>query len=409
MSSRSTDSVPTNAWPVDEPDVSIDFAEYSEDADHTGETATTRSQPEVAAEAVSEVPTWFRPKTPATAPLPDEIESESRQVQIAAPTKRSKGPKRGKSRNRAASGPQLIEVTNNDSSGQAVGAGTQLLQQISRSLGVNRFDKSVAAIEADGDSRVFDLFKAWLLSREFRSYYASIAVHAVLLLVLSVVILEQLDDNDAITTIITDSNNLPFEFDEIMDLKMAAAGGAEQTQLPQLQQLPVDPTKSLLQSRVAASVAQLAGDDDGQNGEAGSGLMFRLPTGGKAVTKGSFTAWTVPKDPEPGEDYKIVIVLKLPESSRRYRIRDLTGKVVGTDGFELEIPFERFRGTYGTRVPKLGKLSFPSRNDFVRPVDGKVQIVVDVPAAGARSTRVRDRIEVASKMLKEDQTLEIEF
>lgn len=124
------------------------------------------------------------------------------------------------------------------------------------------------------------------------------------------------------------------------------------------------------------------------NGD-GKGLPFHMPGGGgKVVTKGSFTAWTVPEDPEPGQNYIIVIQFKVPDNVRNKIPRaDLVGSmVVGTDGYRQMIP----GNTHG-----------------YLPGDGKVvQLAVSVPGAGRL---VRDTITVKSKMLKEEQVLTIEF
>ncbi|MCC7419996.1 MAG: hypothetical protein IT428_06945 [Planctomycetaceae bacterium] len=121
----------------------------------------------------------------------------------------------------------------------------------------------------------------------------------------------------------------------------------------------------------------------------GKGLPFAMPgSGGKVTMKGSFTAWTVPEDPKPEEDYTIVIQIKLPPGVKKIPKRDLEGSIVeGTDKYRLHIPTPRMP----TFLPVSGEFA---------------QLVVPVP--GARSL-VRDRITVKSRMLKEIQTLEIEF
>ena len=109
-----------------------------------------------------------------------------------------------------------------------------------------------------------------------------------------------------------------------------------------------------------------------------------MPTGGKAVTKGSFTAWTVPKDPKPGQDYKIVIQIKVPETVKRYRIADLSGRVIGTDKYTLDIPYENQFNRYGTKIQKSlrsDKLEFVKRGDYARIVDSQVQVIVNVEGA----------------------------
>jgi hypothetical protein len=245
----------------------------------------------------------------------------------------------------------------------------------------------------------------WLRGAAAESYGASLIVHAILLFCMSLYIFRLQDENSAVSLVASESNNLPLEFEEIVALQLDTAGNADKTELPQNQTLPlqIDP---LLASDVAVDLAQYAGSGDGQDGDDSSGMLFAMPSGGQVVSAGSFSAWTVPKDPGPGEDYKIVIMVKVPSKRTVYPISDLSGVVIGTDGFRLEIPFGRFRERYGTRITRLNQLVFPRRSDRVRVVDGSVQIVVDIPGA---TRLVKDTIEVKSRMLDEDQTLEIEF
>ncbi len=245
----------------------------------------------------------------------------------------------------------------------------------------------------------------WLRGVAAESYGASLIVHTILLFCMSLYIFKLHDDNEAVSLVASEANSLPMEFDEIVALQLDTAGNADETELPQNQTVPfqADP---LATSDAAIDLAKYAGSGDGQDGEDSSGMLFAMPSGGQVVSAGSFTAWTVPKDPGPGEDYKIVIMVKVPEKRTLYPIGDLSGEVIGTDGFTLEIPFGKFRDRYGTRIQRRGLLVFPRRNDRVRVVDGNVQIVVDIPGA---SRLVKDTIEVKSRMLKEDQTLEIEF
>ena len=127
--------------------------------------------------------------------------------------------------------------------------------------------------------------------------------------------------------------------------------------------------------------------------------------GGKAVQKGSFTAWTVPADPEPREDYVIVIRIKLPKGTRTYRISDLSGKVIGTDTYEQEITYDRKRPD-AVMAEKRGRLSPVKLTDRLTVVDDHVQIMVKVQGA---ASLVEDTIVVRSKRLDEDQNIKIVF
>jgi hypothetical protein len=110
---------------------------------------------------------------------------------------------------------------------------------------------------------------------------------------------------------------------------------------------------------------------------------------GKVARKGSFAAWTVPRDPNPGQNYVIVIQIQLPADIKKLPKKDLLGStVVGTDGFRLEIP-----------PPGSSRGYLPGN-------DKEVQMVVLVPGA---AQLVRDTIKIKSKALKEEHTIEIEF
>ena len=121
----------------------------------------------------------------------------------------------------------------------------------------------------------------------------------------------------------------------------------------------------------------------------GDGTGSRKLAGKNAVTEGSFTVWTDPDDPIPGETYTIMIEVRLPENVTHYPRKDLAGLVTGTDGWEQPLP--------GNAKPVQQYL--PIHNHTV-------QLEVDVPGAGRR---VRDTIQLRSKLLKEEQVLKIVF
>lgn len=107
-----------------------------------------------------------------------------------------------------------------------------------------------------------------------------------------------------------------------------------------------------------------------------------------AVTKGSFTVWTEPNDPKPGEKYKIWIEIKLPKDLERFPRCDLSGTVTGTDGYK------DFFG--GSNEPG----SLPVTNQKVR------YHALTVPGA---ATLVKDVIRIQSKLLDEEQQVELKF
>ncbi len=129
------------------------------------------------------------------------------------------------------------------------------------------------------------------------------------------------------------------------------------------------------------------GSDEGTGRGSGTGVgvpAINVPS--FAVTKGSFSAWTEPRDPDPGRQYVIVIQVRLPKAVREYRGSDLTGMVTGTDLYKQVIKFKT--------------------TDKFPVVEGAVEIRVPVPGA---AKLVRDTIRIESKLLREKQTLQIEF
>lgn len=169
--------------------------------------------------------------------------------------------------------------------------------------------------------------------------------------------------------------NVDMEFSDASSL-LAAAQAAE-----------FDASSNLRGGSGGSGRGNGSGDGNGDGDGTGTGNMVG-PIGVPkyAVTKGSYSVWTDPKDPEPGISYQIVIQFRLPRNVDTYRGSDLTGMVTGTDGYKQAIKFSRTE-------------SFPVH-------DGSVQVRVRVPGA---DRLVRDIIRIESKLLREKQVIEIEF
>ena len=175
-----------------------------------------------------------------------------------------------------------------------------------------------------------------------------------------------LESRDAGTDVL---NNVPVEAYRIVENNVASA--------------PVDANVSAAAMNAAAALA--GGGGSGRAG-GGTGFQFSMPADGRVIRKGSFAAWTVPEDPEPNQDYVIVIQVQLPQGVKSYSPADLAGEVHGTDRYFQSIP---------------GKAKGPL------PVkDGQTQLVIKVPGA---AQLVKDTIVIRSRLLREKQTLEIEF
>jgi hypothetical protein len=109
----------------------------------------------------------------------------------------------------------------------------------------------------------------------------------------------------------------------------------------------------------------------------------------RAVRNGSFAVWTEPADPEPFQNYEILVRVTLPEEMAvGYSPKeDLFGQVTGSDGFTLGFGF-------GLKI-----------FIFETYPDGGL-IHVGVPGGGRI---VQDTIVVNSFILKENQVLTITF
>jgi len=247
---------------------------------------------------------------------------------------------------------------------------------------------------------------AWLISTASCGYGASLIFHSVLLVGLSAIVYQSMDDNLSVTTIITDADAMPIEFTEIMDLTVEPAGSSE-NQLPQLTKIPITNAEAEISSSLLDSTASNAGNNgEGGDTDEGFGFMFSMPQGGKVVSRGSFSAWTVPEDPEPRKDYMIVIRIKLPDKTKLYRISDLSGKVEGSDLYKQYLPFDPNRKDLGARSERGGQIVRLRTSSRLRVIKNHVQIMIPVKGG---DNQIRDTIHIKSRMLDEDQKLEIEF
>jgi len=224
--------------------------------------------------------------------------------------------------------------------------------------------------------------RRWLGGPTAMGYGASLLMHLILLILASIVIVRGMKGDDAFNTLLSNSADEDFEFAGPVDTDLVPE--EEQPLVPPELKV-ITPLETTVLEKIA-SPADLAALDGSQGESAGSGFKFTMPEAGKTVTQGSFTAWTVPEDPKPGEDYLIVIQIQLPEQVKKYPSKDLSGRVVGTDGYRQSIP---------GRAPRYLPLK-----------DHQTQLSITVPGA---DRLVKDRIVIESRRLEERQTLEIVF
>jgi hypothetical protein len=261
--------------------------------------------------------------------------------------------------------------------------------------------------------------RRWVTGEQGAGYGISIVVHLFLLAILAIAGFKTLEQGPIFTTVVSE----PFQDGAVGDflnmelgapLEAASGGGIEAFGPPD----PLATQIGSIANIVRGGSGGGSGGGDGEGVGAGVAAGMRQFAPANAVRKGSFAAWTTPQfnaiyvrpfggeDPKPGDTprpfqpYLIEIQIQVPKGRRSYPIGDLSGSVVGTDKYVQRIPLHTFaRSANGELIPLRNRSSLPV-------IDGFVHIVVRVPGAEAL---VKDTIQLRSRMLGEEQTLELVF
>lgn len=164
----------------------------------------------------------------------------------------------------------------------------------------------------------------------------------------------------------------------------------------------------ILEAMPSELLPSVAGEDrDGDTASEAAEFLFKLPESGLAVTKGSFTVWSDPEVPRVSEDYKLIVEIRLPDGIKAYRINDLSGRVIGSDGYRQNIPYDsNGKGSVSYTDENLKEVRVTSSSEIIKVRDNKVQLVINVLGA---SRLVKDVIQVRSRRLNERQELELVF
>ncbi len=247
----------------------------------------------------------------------------------------------------------------------------------------------------------------WIRRAGLAGVGGSLLVHVVVLLVLSLLILEQFRDSKPLSTEWSQSEDGPVSLPESVAAELQVeSSSAEETKVRRIDTALLEGREHVLEDALSESILEQMSAADSQLASSSGGLL-QAPTGARVVRKGSFSVWTVPKDPRPGEEYRIVIQVRLPKSVRRYRATDLSGDVQGTDKYRQQIPWDpRWERAGVALTLRNGRLVRLRRGDFLAIRDRLTQLVIRVPPA---KRLVRDRITIRSRLLKEQQVLEIVF
>jgi len=263
----------------------------------------------------------------------------------------------------------------------------------------------------------------WLRGRDGSSFLISFLVHATLLAMLAVPISQGLLQGPELTPLIqvidAEVEGDPLgDFIDAPVLITQTALGSEQFDATQFESQATD--FPIATNAALSDSAGTAGSEDGNSSAdlagAVGGYLLREP--GNAVKAGRFTAFSRPiievgfgknkreEFGEPGDapldrqDYFIVIHFRVDERRKTYPIGDLIGSVVGTDGYTQKVP----NGLYvldDQGLPQEIKKGKP-----IKVTDGVVQLLMRVKGG---ASGVRDNIYLKSKMLREEQNLQLIF
>ncbi len=247
-------------------------------------------------------------------------------------------------------------------------------------------------------------YREWLDHHVLRTrwivWIIALYFHWLCLLLLAILIVHAPDRFDQImlNAGFTASEDLPEDILPTMELQpetseaepaalAAAPASAESLLAADFSALSLDAAASDVLPDAVRQLA-LAGESD-ESGEkmasaAESAVGPAVPA--SAVSAGSFSVWTEPENPEPGEPYRIVIQVRIPKETVEYNVSDLEGVVVGIDGYRKPIPGS-VRG------------GLPIRS-------GHVRLTIHIVSA---DQEVEDTIFIRSKMLREAQKLTIRF
>ena len=232
--------------------------------------------------------------------------------------------------------------------------------------------------------------KRWISNQGMIGIGVSLLVHALMLLILACFLVGKVSKVDEVSLWGTAGNSDEVG-DTIIETELPGdidAGESAPLQMTNVSQAldSIGPHGTIAESMRVGGLGGGNGHGQGESGD-GNGMGVAGPrVPGHAQTKGSFSAWPDPRDPKPGEDYFIVIQIRLPKNITKYRGSDVSGNVIGTDGYRQAIRFKP--------------------NETLEVEEGAVQMRIFVPGA---ARLIRDTIRVESKILKEKQTFEIEF
>ncbi|RLS44443.1 MAG: hypothetical protein DWH81_00885 [Planctomycetota bacterium] len=263
----------------------------------------------------------------------------------------------------------------------------------------------------------------WYRGPDGSSFTISFVMHAVLLALLAIPIHQSLMQKDDEATLIqvVDGDLSGGPLGDIIEEPLVMAQKARGSEEFDITQFDGQATENNLAANALLSdTAGTGGSEDGNSSAdvagAVGGYLLRAP--GNAVKAGKFTAFAQPivshgfgdnrreelgkpgDSPGHKQDYYIVIHIKVGSVRRTYPISDLIGSIVGTDGYRQAVPEGMFV------LNPEGKPEPLKPDKRIKVIKGVVQLLVRVPGG---ASGVRDQIALKSKILKEEQKLQLVF
>ena len=251
---------------------------------------------------------------------------------------------------------------------------------------------------------------------EAAGYTMSFVLHLIVMLALTVTFVVEVRPGSPRTVTIsteTDSRSAPLEqspLEIVVDEPSGENAAAQGLAMLAGAIVHDDGTLPAWQSELTHSGAAGTGTSTGSPQP--TGTPFELPK--NAVQAGSFAAWWIPKVerygekvepgqlPRVGQEYRIYVQIRVPEDRPVLKVEDLSGEIVGTDGYKQLIPDRAWvPDDDGNLVRAAGARS------FLHARDGAVEIVFKVQGAGKAG--IRDTIRIRSRLLNEEQVLTLEF
>ena len=231
-------------------------------------------------------------------------------------------------------------------------------------------------------------FRERISQSKWMTTFFAFYTHWLLLIVLALLVVHGPNSRGDFTITATNVKPLEYEPVDVIDTRIVEP----EPEISEVNSrtsptLPIDMSVSsptLPDAFIAEETAPGAVDEPNKTNVTESQMASLSPA--NAMKQGSFSVWTEPEFPDPGESYKVVIRAKVPEGVKRFPVNDLQGVVIGSDGYRKHIP-----GSLKGFLPIRG---------------GYIQFEVPIVAA---NQEIKDTVWIQSKMLKEQQKLIIEF